>query len=51
MQKIIIKGSACMYPFSSVMMMQINIYTRGNDNGDMEFMSHMGVMEDVSCLR
>lgn len=48
--KIGIKDCACVHCHSLLMMMQINIYTRGTDNGDMEFVSHMGVMEDVSCL-
>lgn len=48
--KISIKDRACVLLLSLLMMMQINIYTRGTDNRDMEFVSHMGVMEDVSCL-
>lgn len=31
------------------MMIQINICTRGTDNGDMAFVSHLGGMEDVKC--
>lgn len=43
--------SVCVYHLSLLMMIQINIYTRGTDNGDMAFVSHLGAggMEDVSC--
>ena len=37
-----IKDCACVHCISLLMMMQINICTRGTDNGDMEFVSHMG---------
>lgn len=40
--QISIKDCACVHRFSLLMMIRINICTRGTDNGDMAFVSHLG---------
>lgn len=40
--KISITVCACMLCLTLLMMIQININTRGTDNGDMEFLPHIG---------
>lgn len=39
--EISIKDCACAHCLSLLMMIQINICTRGTDNGDMAFVSHL----------
>lgn len=40
--QISIKDCTCVHRVSLLMMIQINICTRGTDNGDMAFVSHLG---------